>query len=302
MPGGAHRSARNASQYYEAVPDAAPSYLLGSVDNCLRLLVLVVERGRVRVAEAAEDLGVVPSTAHRLLATLRHNGFVVQDHRGGAYSPGPRLTELGLAALGGMSITAAARPVLERLREELEETVSLVVLNGARACFLDSVEGTRPVRVSSRTGLVLPAHCASAGKALLAALSPEDLARRYPDRRLDYRTTRSINSWEQLEQELEEVRRTGWATNFEEGDTGISAVAACIHDTGGTAIAALAIAAPSFRISGRVEAERFAPVLLGAVAEIEQYLHKSSGAVACKLVYDEPGFVPTQVVYGAGAT
>src|SRR3954470_24011660 len=123
-----------------------------SVDNALRLLELVGQRQALRVAEAADLLGVARSTAHRLLAALRRRGFVTQDRPNGAYRPGPALYEIGLAAVSRIDIRRVARPVLEEVQEETRETVSLAVLEGATIRFVDCVESVRSVRVGNRTG------------------------------------------------------------------------------------------------------------------------------------------------------
>src|SRR3982751_2576179 len=96
---------------------------LTSVDNALWLLQLVGDRQALRVAEAAELLGVARSTAHRLLTALRRRGFVTQDRPSGPDRPGPALYEIGLAAVSRIDIRRVARPVLEQLREETQETV-----------------------------------------------------------------------------------------------------------------------------------------------------------------------------------
>src|SRR3954469_23079597 len=98
-----------------------------SVDNALWLLQLVGERQALRVAEAADLLGVARSTAHRLLGALRRRGFVMQDRPNGAYRPGPALHAVGLAAISRIDIRRIARPILEELQEETTETASLAV-------------------------------------------------------------------------------------------------------------------------------------------------------------------------------
>src|SRR3954451_25066337 len=155
-----------------------------SVDNALRLLQLVGERQALRVAEAADLLDVARSTAHRLLAALRRRGFVAQDRPNGAYRPGPALYEIGLAAVSRIDIRRVARPVLERLCETTQETVSLAVLEGTTVRFIDCAESPRSVRVGNRTGVVRPAHASAVGKAIMAGLSEEELDRRYPNGQL----------------------------------------------------------------------------------------------------------------------
>src|ERR1700710_965863 len=97
---------------------------LTSVDNALLLLQLIGERQALRVAEAADLLGVARSTAHRLLSALRRRGVVMEDRPNGAYRPGPALNEIGLAAISRIDIRRVARPVLEELSELTLETAS----------------------------------------------------------------------------------------------------------------------------------------------------------------------------------
>lgn len=254
-----------------------PPYLLHSVDSALRLLSLVSERRSVRITEAAEFLGVVPSTAHRLLSTLRYNGFVVQEVSGGAYSPGPALAEVALGTLGGVDVRQAARPVLEEIKDKVQETVNLVVLERNRIRFIESLEGPQSLRVGSRLGFTLPAQCTSVGKALLALLSADELERRFPDHQLERLSPRSIRTWEGLLKELAEVRRRGYGINCEEGDVGIAGLGAAIRHVGGGPLAGVAIGIPVSRFTSRKTVSDLAAVLLEGVDTIEQRLRAGSG-------------------------
>jgi DNA-binding IclR family transcriptional regulator len=244
---------------------------LSSVDNALRLLALLGERRAMRVSDAAEELGVARSTAHRLLSSLRAHGFALQDKANGAYRPGPVLTEIGLTAVGRIDIRGVARPALHELRDLTGETVSLSLLEGRNVRFVDCVEGTRSVRVGDRTGLALPAHCTAGGKALLAALTPAELSRRYADQDLAVRTESSIGSWLALIAELDAVRRAGYAVNLQEGEHGISAVATVVRDLADAPLAALAVVVPAGRFDA-TEAARLAPAVRDASDSIQRLL------------------------------
>jgi DNA-binding IclR family transcriptional regulator len=220
-----------------------------SVDNALWLLQLVGERQALRVAEAADLLGVARSTAHRLLTALRRRGFVMQDRPNGAYRPGPVLYEIGLGAVSRIDIVRVARPVLEQLREETQETASLAVLEGAMIRFVDCAESPRSVRVGNRTGVVRPAHASAVGKAILAGLPDAELDRRYPGPELPPATTSAaVTETAALRAELAEVRTRGYALNWEESSDGVCAVAVALRDTVGQPLAGLGVAAPSSRI------------------------------------------------------
>lgn len=215
-------------------------YLIESVDNALQLLLLVRERRALRVAEAAEHLGVARSTAHRLLTGLRHRGFVTQDsHR--VYHPGPAF---GMTATPDLRLLT--RPHLQEIAREVDETVHLIVLEGNGVRFVEGLESTKALRVGSRIGVVLPAHCTAGGLVLLAALPAEEVTALYP-RGLPGAPGAAITELPALRRRLRTVRRTGYAHNDQESERGIAAVGVPIRNRDGRTPASLAVAMPSAR-------------------------------------------------------
>lgn len=228
-------------------------YLIESVDNALRLLLLVRERGAVRVAEAAEHLGVARSTAHRLLAGLRYRGFVTQDSQR-VYHPGAVLR-----ARPAPDLRVLARPRLLEIGRELDETVHLIVLEGNGVRFVEGIESTKALRVGSRVGVVLPAHCTAGGLVLLAALPTDEVVALYP-RGLPSAPGAAITEIPALRRRLRTVRRTGYALNDQESERGIAAVAVPVRDREGQTLASLAVAMPAARCP-RARAPELAAVL-----------------------------------------
>lgn len=244
-------------QTYPVSEDGAePAYPIASVDNALRLVRLFNERDSLRLTDACSYLGVAHSTAHRLLAMLIHHGFVQQDQQSRTYRPGPTLMEIGLAVVERSDVRSKARPLLVELVERFNETVHLMTLEGTVVRYVDAVEGTRALRVAPRTGSLLPAHCTSGGKALLADLSDERIKALYagPDT-LTPQTDRSVSSLPSLFAALEEVRASGYATNYEESEEGVGSVAIALRDNAGVALAAVAVAVPTVRFSGEKRRE-----------------------------------------------
>jgi DNA-binding IclR family transcriptional regulator len=221
---------------------------LESVDNALRLLLLLAERESVRVSDVASELGIAASTAHRLLSTLRQRDFVKQeaDRR---YVKGVAFARLGHPVLSPpRPIEELAVPHLERLRDDVGETAHLSVLEGTEVHFLASVEASQVLRVGSRVGARLPAHHTSGGKALLAALSHQELAKRFPPEgaaSLDL-TAADV---EALARDLQVVRRRGYGVNRGEGERGVAAVGVCLIGADRTPVGALSISLPTVRLN-----------------------------------------------------
>jgi IclR family acetate operon transcriptional repressor len=263
--------ARRAEQPRPRTParkgEQGPKYAIESVDNALRLLLLLRGSASLGVQQASEALGVAPSTAHRLFAMLQHHGFAEQDPATRAYRAGPVLTELGLAGLQGLDIRRVARPRLEQLVASLDETAHLVVLRGTNVLFIDGVEPTRILHASARTGQSLPAHATASGKALLAALPEERLLGLFPNERLAAVTRRTLTSRRALLRELARVREQGYAVNDRESEEEIVAVAAAVVSGDGIPHGAITVAVPATRYDAAA-LERIAPAVRAATADI----------------------------------
>jgi IclR family acetate operon transcriptional repressor len=228
----------------------APKYPIGSVDNALRLLTALGSRPAVRLSDVATELDVASSTAHRLLSQMEFGGFVLQDEVSRLYRAGPALIQLA-QKLSPPESSGYAAPVMQELARRLGATVNLLLLQGTNVLFLDSIEAPRAVRVTSRAGVVLPAHCVSGGKALLSMLSEDEVLRLYPSPELPKVTEKSITERRVLLSQLKKARRLGFATNFGESEPDVSGVAVVIPATSDHSPRALAVAMPKGRLPGR---------------------------------------------------
>ncbi|KAA9149415.1 IclR family transcriptional regulator [Amycolatopsis acidicola] len=231
-----------------------------AVHRALVLLKLMAAQGSLSVTEAAKALDVNPSTAQRLLVTLVADDFAVQGERK-RYEPGPAY---GLGAVQPLRVRV--RPFLERLFERVEETCHLAVLVGTEIHHLDGIEAVRTLRFGLRTGVRLPAHVTSAGKAMLAGLPREEVEARYQVAPRDLGKA----DLERLHQELALTRKRGIGSNFEESEPGVAAFAVALGAIDGE-IAALSIAMPRARY-GRGDREKFAAHLLRTAAEAREVL------------------------------
>jgi DNA-binding IclR family transcriptional regulator len=220
---------------------------LESVDNALRLLLLLGDRDQVRVSDVSQELGLALSTSHRLLATLKQRDFVEQQSDR-SYVRGPAFARVFADATPTRSVNDVALPHLEKLRSTVNETTHLATLDGTNVKILLSVESTQSLRVTSRSGVVMPAHQTSAGKALLAELPPDLLEERYPtagsaDLGLDAKDIA------RLRRELAGVRRHGYGLNKAESERGLAAIGVAVHGPERFPKWAISISVPTVRLN-----------------------------------------------------
>lgn len=225
-----------------------PQYPIESVDNALRLLLLLSQQPTLRLTEVSRYLDVASSTAHRLLAMLIYRGLVRQNPVSRSYEPGPSLDQLAYGLLRRLDVRARARPVLEQLNADLEETVHLGRLEGADVHFIDSIESTRALRVVNRLGRSMPAHCTSTGKVLLATLTDVELLALYPEEQLTQLTRYSIGTRTDLMAALVEIRRRGYATSQQESEEGVQSMAVALRAARSPRLA-LCVSAPVSRMN-----------------------------------------------------
>jgi DNA-binding IclR family transcriptional regulator len=228
-----------------------PPYAVASVDHALRLAVMLQLEGPVTVSAAAERLGVARSTAHRLLSMLVYRDFAVQDEDR-AYRAGPVL-ELATHANSDLgALRAASLGPLHQLADTLDETANLSVRTGTTCRFLLSAEGTQALRVSSREGMVFPAHEVTGGLIALAALSDEQVGSLYAEERFAGRPGERPDM-ARLFEDLHAVRRSGVAVNLERSERGLAAVGVAVRDSTGGTVAAVSLSMPAVRYEpGRV--------------------------------------------------
>lgn len=219
----------------------------------------IARAGRVlRALEAAPDglplvelaaaVELPKSTVHRLVGALADEGLVSAGP-GGHVTLGPLLERL--AAATRLTLPERVRPALERLRDELEETVDLAVLDGGELRFVDQLPAPHRLRAVSAVGDAFPLHCTANGKALLAALAPERALVLLPSR-LPRLTPATIASHAALQAELERIRAAGGvAFDREEHTEGICAVGAVVRDAAGAPVAAISVPVPTPRFRRR---------------------------------------------------
>ncbi|HHY92054.1 MAG TPA: IclR family transcriptional regulator [Firmicutes bacterium] len=228
------------------------------------------ERPFLSVQEISELTGLTPSTASRILSTLRKKNCVDKDGASGRYHLGARVYRWGQIVANQFNLSQVALPAMEKLRDACGEEVALYVLQGDARFCVAKVESKFSVAKTSVTGVALPLHCGAAGKVLLAYL-PVPMRKRLLEKPLEKYTPFTITDPEQLERNLEEIRREGCAYSVSEREVGAYSIVAPVRDALGQVVASLAISGPQFRLSDE-KVEIFKKMVKDTAQEISHNL------------------------------
>ncbi|MBI2312358.1 MAG: IclR family transcriptional regulator [Betaproteobacteria bacterium] len=203
----------------------------------------------VNLKQLAVATGLHPSTAHRILSVMVENRLVDRIEPG-TYRLGIRLLELGNLVKSRINVRQEALAFMEKLHKELHETVNLSVRQGDEIVYVERTLSNRSMmRVVHLIGARAPLHITAVGKLFLLEDGPESI-REYAKRTgLPGFTRNSLNSLPKLLQELDRIRRQGYAFDNEEAEKGVSCIGAGIRDDEGHLVAGLSISAPSDRLN-----------------------------------------------------
>ena len=228
--------------------DAAPQKDM--VGKALQLLTRLGDYPHGVVAsELARLCGFPLSTAHRLLGALVRDGYATFDPASKRYSLGLRVFSLAQGVLRAHGFAGMARPVLEEVSAATREATLLAVRDGEQQLYLYTIEGPQQVRVVGEAGRHGPLHCTSQGKVLVAFAEPQVRDYLVENIPLEQRGPRTITSRTRFRDEIAQVREHGYALADEEHEEGIRAIGVPVFGGDDVAVAALATAAPAYRIT-----------------------------------------------------
>jgi DNA-binding IclR family transcriptional regulator len=250
-------------------PGAAP---VGVISKVLRILEALQGSSAGLGLKAICDLtGIHKSTAHRFLKHLEREGYLVRTEAG-AYLIGPRLSQMSTRGSQGATLQAVARPILWELWKSTQETVNLAVLDQGTVLYVDVIESPHEFRLSSRVGTRRSLHVTALGKALAAFLPVDLRASILSTIKFQPATPKTIMNLVHFRQELEKIRRQGYAVDDEEAVQGARCVSAPILNADREPIAAVSVSGPVTRVSPNQVA-----ALAGAVSSAARAISVAMG-------------------------
>ena len=219
-----------------------------TISRCLDLFESLSE-GEKSLTDIADQIGLPPSTVHRMLATLVERSYVSRIHDRQTYVIGARLLELAHQNEGlAQSLAAIATDLLQEAAASAQETCTLTVRSGWQAIYVAEAEAKRTMRVSTELGKAVPFYATGVGKVMLAYLEESEIAAYLSHAPFPQLTAHTITTEPQISKELRAIRERGFATDKQEHEEGIVCVAAPIFQSDGHVVAAVSISGPSGRL------------------------------------------------------
>lgn len=202
-------------------------------------IISAVSNNIVMLQDICQHIDVSYSTTYRLATALVHEGYLTFETKKG-YGLGPKLIQLGFLAYNQLNIPSLARPHIEQLALETGDTVHLAKRDGLNVFYLDKVNGTRAVQISSNIGGYKPVCDTGVGKALLMGQTKEKWIKIYKDSlQLSHVSTHySESEWVAL---MEKYAKEGFAFDLGEDVNEIRCVAAPIRNANNDIIAAISV-------------------------------------------------------------
>lgn len=226
---------------------------MSSVRKAFDILETVAGAGNrgLPFARIVERTGIPKASAHRLLRELSELSALAFDPYTRSYRGGLVLARLGAGIVADYDFRTVARPYLEALHDETGHVTTLGIRSDDAGVYVDKIEPSDfGIRLHSEVGKAFPLHCTAMGKVLLSEAGSMEI-RRVAKRKLRAYTKYTITSGSALREELERVRRAGYAVDREEITRGLMCVAAPVYDAGGSIAGSMSCTFPSHIDSDR---------------------------------------------------
>lgn len=222
-------------------------YFVASLAKGLRVLELLAVNGDMSVSRMAACLDTSRAASHRFLTTLRDLGYV-EKTEAGRFRLSFKVVELGMRKLDGFEIRHTAHPYMQEIAIAFGETVNLGHWDGRAVVHLDKINSRDVLRLDVGMGAVAPAYCTGLGKAILAFLPDDELDDYLAATPLAAVSPKTITDPAKLRNDINRIRRRGYAVDNEELSLGLRCVAAPVFDHTGRPTYAVSVSGPAQRM------------------------------------------------------
>lgn len=222
---------------------------LSSIEKSLQIIEVLSKNPRgLSLHELSGELSLPKSTIHHILSTLRSRDYIAQDQPTKKYLLGFKFLSVGNAILENIDVRRIARNYLNELHRKCNETIHLAILRDGKVVYIDKVGQPSGLQLATYVGFSTDPHAAAGGKVLLSELSRVEIDDIYKGRPLKRYGKNTITNMTHLFEELENIKKMGYAVDNEEYYEGVRCVAAPIR-AGGKMVAALSVTGSIFTMA-----------------------------------------------------
>ncbi len=251
-----------------------------SVERALAVLRLFRSPETVlTLQDIAKQAGIPLTSTYRFVGQLVASGFLQESLTGEGFLLGPEILRLGSLYPDWGVLRRVARPVMERLSRESEESVVLAVRQNDAALAIESVESRHAVRLAVAVGERLPLVAGASGKLILAYAPPEEIEELVARASLVRVASRTPLSRRLLRQQLKLIRAQGYAVTESEVHEGARGISAPVRGPGGRVVAAVTLSGVAFRMADH-RIPRLAELVVRAAQDISHRLAIGQDAAA----------------------
>jgi IclR family pca regulon transcriptional regulator len=240
---------------------------MGGLAKGLAIIEALATRGVQSSADAARASNSTRAAARRCLLTLVGLGYV--ERIGREFRPLPRLRNLGRGSTLREQLIEESRSILASGRDQLNESLSLGVLDGDSVLFIARAEAEHIISTGIRIGARLPAYCSATGRVLLSGLGDTDIRTVVGKKTFPQRTAKTLTRPSAIVNEVLLVREVGFAVSDEEIELGMRSLAVPVHDLDGKLVAAISVSVYSARVSRHALIKTLLPVVQECASQLE---------------------------------
>ena len=217
---------------------SATGYHAPAVHRAFGILRVVAEsHSEMGISDLARHLGLSKSTIHGIVQALLGVGALDQGRQGKKFFLGPAVVELAFRNWNHFRVVEQSQPILDNLRDRINETIFLGALSHWRGLIMATAEAAKPLKITSPPGTTIPLLAGAVGKVFLARYDDTHVARLLKKKELPKFTACSIVTKNAYLNELSRVREQGYALDDEEYLPGVRAVAVGLDNHRGLPLA-----------------------------------------------------------------
>ena len=227
---------------FRSAPKESNNYSAPMVYKSFTILKEIAKaQGTLGVSDISRQLNFNKSTVYGVTQAFLDLGVLRQDESSKKFRLGPALIQLSNQSLASVSLRSVTRPYMIRLAHDFGGTVFLGRFDEYGITIIEKADSSVELKISAPIGTRLPFFAGSPAKTFLANLDDDSQRRVITERGLPKFTEKTIDNIDEYLVELQQVRKQGYATDFEEYLQGVNAVSVALLDKSGMFLAAINI-------------------------------------------------------------